>query len=165
MSKVDLTFNVYHHNYNGDKIETVNILGYNVVKECLKEIRKDYKKYSRLFAENGACTYKSNVGEIIEFPNGCNFKDVFKRTVFEERFRSTLMYYFWGKCQCEVVITDWPTHITSKELDRLKKEDVKYGVSINLETAKKIDMYEQVMNNWQLVLDYVWNNLENANLT
>ena len=52
------------------------------------------------------------------------------------------------------------------EVDVEKLDAIKHDCRdfIDLEVAEKIDMYDQVMNNWQLVLDYVWNNLEKANL-
>ena len=56
---------------------------------------------------------------------------------FAERLKSSLMYYFWSKCEWEVVITPW--------ISRKNTEDI------------KIDVYDQVMNNWEIFLDYVWN--------
>ena len=50
------------------------------------------------------------------------------------------------------------------DIEKLDATKHDYRDSLDLEVAEKIDMYDQVMNNWQLVLDYVWNNLENANL-
>ena len=47
-------------------------------------------------------------------------------------------YCFWSKCEWEVQISPW---ISSRE---------------NEET--KIDVCWQVMNNWDVFLDYVWNN-------
>lgn len=56
---------------------------------------------------------------------------------FTERLRSELMYNFWSKCEYEVVIVPF--------VGRDRKE-----------TGIKIDIYEQVMLNWDRFVDYVW---------
>jgi hypothetical protein len=75
------------------------------------------------------------------------------------------MYYFWSKYEYEVVVTTFPPYITMDELDNLNKEreahKEKYGrdyviINVNPDTGAKIDIYAQVMNNWDVFLDYVW---------
>lgn len=46
----------------------------------------------------------------------------------EEKLRRECMYYFWSKCEYEVVIQGWP----------------------NKDTEKKIDVYEQLEANWNI---------------
>ena len=58
------------------------------------------------------------------------------REEFAKKLRSELFYYFGSKCEYEVVIKPWG-----------------FG-----DDAKKIDIYDQVMNNWDVFLDYVWTN-------
>lgn len=60
------------------------------------------------------------------------------REAGEKIFKSNLMYFFWSKCEYEVVITPWVNPNNSKEYDR------------------KIDVYEQVMNNWHVFIEYAW---------
>lgn len=55
---------------------------------------------------------------------------------FAEALRRSLMYYFWSKCEWEVLISPW---CGSKK-----------------DKAIKVDVYWQVMNNWEIFLDYVW---------
>ena len=78
------------------------------------------------------------------------------------------MYNFWSKCEWEVVITDWPTHITVEELNRLQKEldghtaaygNPPYALSVDLRVAEKIDVYDQIMLNWDIFINYLWENL------
>ena len=54
---------------------------------------------------------------------------------FEERLRRNLMYYFWSKCEHEIIVSSWPY-----------TEDA----------AAKIDVYQQVMMNWNIFLEYTW---------
>lgn len=61
-----------------------------------------------------------------------------ERELFEERLRRILMYYYWSKCEWEIVLSDWPPS------DRFNKE--------------KVDVYDQVMLNWDAFRDYVWRN-------
>lgn len=46
------------------------------------------------------------------------------------------MYYFWSKCEWEIILSDFPPS------DRFKK--------------KKVDVYEQVMLNWDKFINYLW---------
>lgn len=57
---------------------------------------------------------------------------------FAKKLRSELMYYFWSKCEWEVMIAPL---FSSRENEKMKA-----------------DVYWQVMNNWDIFLDYVWNN-------
>lgn len=55
---------------------------------------------------------------------------------FAEKLRRSLQYYFWTKCEWEILISPW--------------------ASGHADEAIKVDVYWQVMNNWQLFLDHVW---------
>lgn len=55
---------------------------------------------------------------------------------FAERLKRSLMYYFWSKSEYEVIISPWCGARDTKDI--------------------KIDIYNQVMNNWDIFLDYVW---------
>ena len=57
---------------------------------------------------------------------------------FAPKLRGALLYYYWSKCEWEVVIKPW--------ISRKDAEDL------------KVDVYWQVMNNWSVFLDYVWEN-------
>lgn len=63
----------------------------------------------------------------------CQTKDEFAKNL-----RSELMYYFWSKCEWEVLISPWISPHKNEEM--------------------KADVCWQVMNNWDVFLDYVWNN-------
>lgn len=60
---------------------------------------------------------------------------------FAERLKSELLYYFWSKAEWEVIVAPWVGG--DKEKDSVK-----------------IDVYDQVMNNFEVFADYVWNNKE-----
>lgn len=59
------------------------------------------------------------------------------RPKFEEEIKKILAYYFWSKCEWEVIIQHWPP--SERYEDR------------------KVDVYEQVMINWGIFINYVWN--------
>ena len=48
------------------------------------------------------------------------------------------MYYFWSKCEYEIIITCWP------KWDKFKEE--------------KIDVYSQLNLNWDKFVNYIWEN-------
>lgn len=57
------------------------------------------------------------------------------RNEFAERLRKNLMYYFWSKCEHEVIISSWPYTDAA---------------------AEKVDVYQQVMMNFEIFCEYVW---------
>ena len=85
---------------------------------------------------------------------------------FAEHLKRSLMYYFWAKFEWETVVTTFPPYISVTELERLNTEREQtlkernrepYMLNVNLNSGEKIDVYNQVMNNWDVFLDYVWN--------
>lgn len=65
------------------------------------------------------------------------------REAFLEEVRKSLMYYFWSKCEWEIIISDWPP---SKNFDGFK-----------------VDVYDQVMMNWGIFSQWLWENRELIN--
>lgn len=129
---MNLEWNVFRYSISENKIVTFNIFNHWKFNE---DVQKSLKK----------------------------FKD---KDEFAEQLRRDLMYYFWSKCEHEVIITSFPTYITMKELDGLNEERAshkeKYGrdyvrINVSPDTGAKIDIYTQVMNNWNVFVDYVWN--------
>lgn len=55
---------------------------------------------------------------------------------FAEDIEAELMYYFWSKAEWEVVVGPWCGSRNNKPI--------------------KIDVYDQVMLNWNAFVDYVW---------
>jgi len=80
-----------------------------------------------------------NVFDHGRFYEGCkknakkNAKD---KEAFAEQLRKDLMYYYWSKCEWEVIIDHWPHN------DRFPQ--------------KKIDVFDQVSLNWEKFVDYTW---------
>lgn len=122
---------VFYHDINAKTIKKLNIFNHYSFN---RDVENDLKKY----------------------------KD---KDEFAQRLKSNLMYYFWSKAEYEVIITSWPPHIKTSELDRLnaeREETLKkynrepYCLYVNTDVAEKVDIYDQVMNNWDIFLDYVW---------
>lgn len=108
-------------------------------------------EYSRRFLEDGLLVAKKK------------YKNNFEN--FAAYIRESLQYCYWSKSEYETIITTWPPYITKEELDRLNKEKAEYEEkyrlirgSVNLEIGYKIDIYTQVMMNWDRFIEYVWNN-------
>jgi hypothetical protein len=68
----------------------------------------------------------------------------------------------------EVVITDWPAHILTEEIDKLvaeRQNDIDergksaYSHHVHLRTAEKIDVYQQLCLNWKHFINYLWKEL------
>ena len=58
------------------------------------------------------------------------------KEVFADQLRHILMYYFWSKCEWETVLKPWVG---------------------DMNIGKKIDVYEQVMLNWDKFVEYAYN--------
>lgn len=124
---------VYRHDINKRKIVEFNIFDHWRFQEIVK---KDLKKYKT-------------------------------REEFAEKLKGHLMYYFWSKYEYEVVISSFPVHIKKEELNRINDEfkaDTEkhghepYGMWVCPDVGSKIDIYNQVMLNFEVFVDYVWSN-------
>lgn len=58
---------------------------------------------------------------------------------FAKQLRRELLYYFWSKSEWEIIISPWVGGDREKD-------------------SVKIDVYDQVMLNWEVFVDYVWSN-------
>lgn len=56
------------------------------------------------------------------------------RNEFAKRLERNLMYYMWSKCEYEIILSPWTG----------RADDI------------KIDIYDQIMMNWNSFVDYVW---------
>lgn len=68
-----------------------------------------------------------------------HLKECKTKEEFEPYLDSHLMYYFWCKSEYELLFSPWCGG--DREKDTIK-----------------VDIYSQVMNNFEIFLDYVWNN-------
>ena len=71
-------------------------------------------------------------------------KDAWKKSKknfdeFAETIRKSLMYYYWSKCEWEIILSDWPPSGLFKE--------------------EKVDVYQQIMLNWGPFINYLWKTL------
>jgi len=86
---------------------------------------------------------------------------------FADSVRSALMSEYWSRCEYETVITTWPSYVTKDDVARMAKEieerERKWGstsglVGVDLYSGVKIDVYTQVMLNWDSFIKYLWDN-------
>ena len=56
------------------------------------------------------------------------------------KLQRSLQYYFWSKCEWEIILSDWPP---SRKFN-----------------DKKVSVYDQLVLNWNIFTEYVWNNRE-----
>ena len=84
--------------------------------------------------------YEFNVFNHHHFTEDC--KKAFKsfrgnKDKVEEEIKRCLMYNYWCKCEHEIVITGFPP---------------------SEKTSRKVDIYSQVVMNWDRFFDYLWEN-------
>ena len=61
---------------------------------------------------------------------------------FEEQLKRDAMYYFWSKCEWEIILSHWPPNKNSS--DKFKD--------------RKIDVYDQLKLNWDSFVNYLLEN-------
>lgn len=134
-----LCWNVFVENINARKIEICNIFNYNwVFRNGLINIYKEHKK------------------------------SPMDKETFLKRVQDELRHEYWARAEYEVVITDWPPHVDSAEIDRLNAERDEriarwgnfYCTDVRPTIGEKIDIYDQVIMNWTQFGDYLWNNID-----
>ena len=128
---MNLEWNVFYENWNGKTIELFNIFKHHSFNEDMINIIEDSETKEEL----------------------------------SERTKRAARYYFSCKSEYEIVLTSWPPHIDGdKELARLQKEKEdtiakgwtpKY-LDVRPVVAEKIDIYDQLMLNWDRFIDYLW---------
>ena len=107
-----LEWNVYYESFNDRKIKTFNIFKHaGFLDDCVKYAKKLHLR-----------------DDIPEEKKEC--LNLVKRS---------LMYYFWSKCEWEIILTSWPP----------SKQDFR---------DEKIDVYDQVLLNWPIFAEYIWQN-------
>lgn len=87
-------------------------------------------------------------------------------TKFADNVRRRLQHEYWSRCQHEVIITSWPPYIDEKELTKLnksKEESISKGFnfyreSLDLTCEYKMDVYTQIMLNWDRFIEYLFKN-------
>lgn len=127
---IELVWNVYDYNYNRD-LRIFNVFRHGSFMTAVEKLLK------------------------MDIP----------KEEFSELLRRQAQYYYWAKSEWECIITDTQPHIGRRELDRLlddcyrkrTKDDKPCHFShVNLSDAEKIDVYDQLMLNWDEFVEYVW---------
>ena len=102
-----MTWNVFTFDFNSKKLKIYNVLSHTLFVESVEKRAKEL--------------YRDNLPDY---------------TKFREYVRLELQYYFWSKCEWELVMSPWPPH-----------ED---------DEGEKIDVYDQVMLNFDQFYKYLY---------
>lgn len=142
-------FNVLYDDFNKNTIEFQNWFDFgqwSVIKKSLSKMITKMRKFEKLYA------YKIGFNEIqpelrkffkdelwnIEFKK-CKSMDALIEYAVEKRLDRLCMYYFWSKCEYEVIVSAWPSRDGSD---------------------RKIDIYTQLKENWDIFSDIVFRELK-----
>lgn len=152
----DLVYNVVYER-NG-KIEKHNIFKHSGFIEDLQGIKEKYGKALVDMMKKVDVVQEDYIDDAAI----AAFKEDYKKNIFTEELKKVLKYYFWSRAEYEIILTDWPTGITKEEAERVLAEFAKrdhYRECVNLPVAVKVDVYNQITLNFDLFVDYVWENL------
>ena len=99
-------------------------------------------------------------------------KKVASKEEFTQKMKTEMMYYFWSKCEWEVLLTNEDGRIIMSPwigpedivLDVTDREDFDWVGFFSKEveryidkTTIKIDIYDQLKYRWDDFIDYCWN--------
>ena len=131
MSKPALEWNVFRENWNTKTIRKFNIFSHEVFK---KEILLALEKSKS----------KEELSKMVQ---------------------SIAMYYFWAKCEYEIMLTSWPPSITKEEAKEIqlsveeseaRHKHLPRVFGVELAVSSKVDVYEQLLLNWDRFIDYLY---------
>ena len=88
------------------------------------------KRQMKIFNVFNHKIYKQEIVELL------NHRDDYTLEEFKEKVESSTMYYYWCKCEWEILIAPW--------VGDFDKESV------------KIDVYKQLEMNWNHYIKYLW---------
>ena len=114
-----LEWNVFIGGFNSREIEVHNVFNHYGFWKDLVKIAKKYKNH--VLPDDLKIQIEAEAQDKAEFA---------------EEVRRSLMYFYWSKCEWEVIIEHWPQHEGWHD--------------------KKVDVYEQVRMNWDHFIDYLW---------
>ena len=138
------TFKVLIDDFNRNKIKFENWFDFgqwSVIKRELSGLIKKFRKLEKL-------DFKKSQREVTEFFTKNMWSDEFKKCKsldelieysIEMRLERLCMYYFWSKCEYEVIVSSWPPREGSEE---------------------KIDIYDQLKANWDIFKELVFKELK-----
>lgn len=122
-SKNPTLFVIY--NEFGRGIKFVNIFDFAQVKGMLKELKKLKKKLDGSYGKDNG-EFQKHVDKMIWDEKNRKKKHT-PDELIERELRRKCLYYFWSKCEYEVVVTGWP----------------------DTKPERKIDIYDQLDANWE----------------
>jgi len=131
-----LVWNVFHYDFNNKKVTPINLFEFNWV-----------------FLVDGLLYAKKHyANDFIKFAN---------------HIRTELQCEYWSRSEYEVIVSGWigtgfkeeDINEFKKEIEEQKQEGCPFPrVFAYDDTSYKLDVYTQVMLNWDRFIDYVWNN-------
>lgn len=137
-------FKVLYDDFNKNEIQFDNWFEFGQWSVIKKDLTTLKKELSKLEKED----FKKNQPEIkkffekhvwsVEFKK-CKSLDELIEYSIEMRLDRLCMYYFWAKCEYEVIVSAWPPREGSEE---------------------KIDIYDQLKANWDIFKELVFKELK-----
>lgn len=137
-------FKVLYDDFNKNEIQFQNWFEFGqwtTIKKELSGLIKKFRKLEKLDFKKSQTELKEffvkNVWSV-EFKK-CKSIDELIEYAIEMRLDRLCMYYFWAKCEYEVIVSAWPPREGSEE---------------------KIDIYDQLKANWDIFKELVFKELK-----
>lgn len=139
MSKKPLKWYVYNYNHTTEELTSFDVFSTMIIQD-IQKLKASYRKELKLHNED------KDVSKWIE---------KYKNTVFSEELRKVVAYRYWSKYEYEISLTTYPPYLA----EGLSVEHATRHQEAKLETSKRIDVYDQIMLNFDVFRDYVFENM------
>lgn len=92
-------------------------------------------------------------------------EDTKSKEELAEKVKFIVFYFYGSKCEYEIVITEWPTHVSNEAVEKMLKDRQEYkdknghypyNTNIEFACAEKIDVRTQVLLNYDAFINYIW---------
>jgi len=123
------------YNEYGNDIQFKNIFEFGQLTSIIDALKKIKKKLNAAYGKDDE-KYRKLIDKII-WDDKKRKKKYTPDELLEIELRRKCMYYFWAKCEYEVIVTGWP----------------------DTKTEKKIDIYQQLDANWDIFKTLVFESL------
>lgn len=96
---------------------------------------------------NLSCTFNNDFEKLVKRVK----KENLSKKDFEDAFRRICLYSYWAKREYEVCIADLPWFSHYDDAEKIKE-----GYARWVKVAEKVDVYTQLLMNWDRFVDYTW---------
>lgn len=118
------------YNEFGHGIQFKNIFEFGQLRSLIDALKKLKKKLNAAYGKDDE-KYQKLIDQMI-WDDKKRKKKYTPDELLEIELRHKCMYFFWSKCEYEVIVTGWPDTNTEKKIDIYQQLDANWDIFKNL---------------------------------